>query len=975
MQQFRASCSCTFTCYRTGTSVPRPNYTYDRCHTMDEEPAQKRRKTLPSSEMPDLVSQIHNILARVMPCLSALDNISSSTLLHDINELVSLASTFTSVKPRVKSEWTTLADEVDKRGVELWNASTHLRSMESENESAQVRVYANLRYAAYRLLEAGMEPEPTSERLVQMIHLASKAAGALTGIHELGSAKNILETAAKMEEQLQSSEAPDNAEPRKRAEALTAYYSERMETEMQANNESVAYFMLQQCTDETRLSMLPLSEIELLGTKVLNIGKKIMKGTWDPDKDTGDNQEINAKRAMSATKWFRAALQVLDRVNEQVSLGLRDLKRTTLRSLARAFFAASEINPETLASSEETIHQLLGTLKQTGTPEHQQLLWMKLAVLKRRKASEKELLDAFGNIISALDLTEPEVTSVLVEMSSLGDENSALKVTIARALLTRGLEASNQNTQDAVGRTLLTLLTNCKANLNADITYRNIETALNEICERADFTLDRPSSLACQTILVNFGDLFFKGRKWTKAAAFFMLCTHKAFNITAKTSFPNAMRKAALSWIHAGDYDRASHIAAQCPIQEARTHYLHLLVAVHRDQEENAISAVSDMVNASDFDRSQLGMVMQLAQENKMKTLIQAVLEALLHIFRVRGLMVERLEEPVQEYLADTLPNITPVVIANDLQWLWRTVYNIGVRCCTVWDDNYYVSEVFRHAILLMEACEKTSLSGADDFITAHKATACFIMMSQKVFSARGAADGERRLALHLEILQDIAVCKTSLKTARQHSVHGSQEEQLGTMLQTCLVFEVEQLSCVRHWAPIVELIKETSLVPTPTMDALEMIMDILWKNNDCPTDVLYAGLEAILRSSLENTRLPMSKFCRWLRAVCDILLMRGRSSDRQKALQYFKQALELLQLWRECPDFEELYPTDERQWLFSVAYNTGLDDFRHSNVEEGMRWFAVASGLCDYVPNGEEHRKRVNKIQRNVTARINLDR
>ncbi|KZO99623.1 hypothetical protein CALVIDRAFT_534042 [Calocera viscosa TUFC12733] len=27
---------------------------------MDEEPAQKRRKTLPSSEMPDLVSQIHS---------------------------------------------------------------------------------------------------------------------------------------------------------------------------------------------------------------------------------------------------------------------------------------------------------------------------------------------------------------------------------------------------------------------------------------------------------------------------------------------------------------------------------------------------------------------------------------------------------------------------------------------------------------------------------------------------------------------------------------------------------------------------------------------------------------------------------------------------------------------------------------------------------------------------------------------------
>ncbi|KZT61783.1 hypothetical protein CALCODRAFT_326070 [Calocera cornea HHB12733] len=114
--------------------------------------------------------------------------------------------------------------------------------------------------------------------IVQMIHLASKTANALSGIQEVEAANNILETAAKMEGQLKNMEFRRAAEPQKCAEALTAYYCERMESAAQANNESVAFFMMQQsmgeptfaisfpipllsCEDETRLSLLPLSDV------------------------------------------------------------------------------------------------------------------------------------------------------------------------------------------------------------------------------------------------------------------------------------------------------------------------------------------------------------------------------------------------------------------------------------------------------------------------------------------------------------------------------------------------------------------------------------------------------------------------------------------------------------------------------------------------------------------------------------------
>ncbi|KZT61782.1 hypothetical protein CALCODRAFT_463563 [Calocera cornea HHB12733] len=742
-----------------------------------------------------------------------------------------------------------------------------------------------------------------------------------------------------------------------------------------------------------------------------------MKGTWDPDTNPDEKQDINPTRALSATKWFRASLQVIDRVSERESLGVRDLKRATLRSLARALFAAADINPDSLTSSEETIHELLCMLNdETGSSEHLKLLWMKLEVVKKRKGDDKELLDAFGTLIDVMELTESEVTNVLVGMNSLGDERSALKITVSRFLLTRCLEVSNK---DAVCRTLLTLLFYCKKNLDDDITYRNIETALNEVTEHSGFTLDKTSSLACQTMIVGFGDLFFSSRKWTKAAAFYMLAAHQAFIVTEKTSFPRVMMKAALSLINGGELDQASHIARQCPIQDARTHYLHLMVAVKQGREEDAITAVSNMVNASGLERSQLGLVMQLARDESMRALVQSVLEALLYVFRERGeppgdvsvlllyrciirLLADRLEEPgaetedilaalfehlssLQGYLAETLPKITPVSITSDLQGLWRTVYNVGVYGCLAWEDDV-ISEVFRHAILLMDACEKTNLGGRDSHIIAYRASASFIVVSGKVFLARGTPDSEKREALHRNVLQDIAALKAHLREARQQMATGDQEERVAKMLQTCLVYEVEQLSCLKQWTPIIQLIKETALIPAPTMDGLQMIADILWRDTDCPSDgeslvqradpwlttpVLYEALEAILRTSLECSRLPEAKFCRWLRALCDILLKGGKSSDRTKALQYFKQAADVLQSWRDRLDFDEVYPIDERQWLLSMAYNTGIDDFRLSITDEGSEWLSLASIFCNFVPNGQVQRAKVNRIHSDLTARF----
>ena len=59
--------------------------------------------------------------------------------------------------------------------------------------------------------------------------------------------------------------------------------------------------------------------------------------------------------------------------------------------------------------------------------------------------------------------------------------------------------------------------------------------------------------------------------------------------------------------------------------------------------------------------------------------------------------------------------------------------------------------------------------------------------------------------------------------------------------------------------------------------------------------------MQAILKSCIDRGHVGCERFSRWLRAICTILLSRGRPSDRVKALGYVEQALDVM----KCADPE----------------------------------------------------------------------
>ena len=67
------------------------------------------------------------------------------------------------------------------------------------------------------------------------------------------------------------------------------------------------------------------------------------------------------------------------------------------------------------------------------------------------------------------------------------------------------------------------------------------------------------------------------------------------------------------------------------------------------------------------------------------------------------------------------------------------------------------------------------------------------------------------------------------------------------------------------------------------------------WSYPESPVPVIYTALECILASAMQQEAMSISKFSRWMRAICFILLSKNRPTDRVKALSYIQQAVEVL--------------------------------------------------------------------------------
>ncbi|KAJ8703329.1 sporulation-specific protein 22, variant 2 [Pleurotus ostreatus] len=827
------------------------------------------------------------------------------------------------------------------------------------------------------------------------------------------------------EDMLKGSDDPTGAHRQSKACATVVFLSTRMEAAWKEGNHSMAEYMAQRITgtiitshsigmlasaeilihvmlsddDEQRLTLLPPHQRELLAIKLHNIGKSMLKG------DSRQNGSVtDGTKAQDAVKWLQKSYTIVEQLEGPDTPGIAELKIAILRSLARAYFLSSASNPENLSRAEATLQELIPTIdasKQHASSEYLELRWQRLAILKRRKAGDPAIIDAFRSIIDNMSFSETSVTDVLQELRTLNHRH-ALATTVNQYCLERAVEC-HKSGSNYVDRLLLSLIFHCSKDDDHARAMSDLETAFNHL-HQADHVLPSVPTTACLTLIWQYGDRDYRAKKWTNAADWYIAGSHQVFRSTRPESSSKCLRKAALCYMEQREFAKATSVIRRCPTNEATTHYIVLLIAVHQGLDDEAIRAVQDMVKAPDFDRRMLLLATQLSHDVDMKTLLLSVLQSLLRTLKfadggetaveamtllrcIIRLILKLLVEPganravltdalVEHFqTAKTLTEAACTqkafsIINKDVSWLWRTAYNAAIQACTEWEDaNEKISDLFEIARDLLRVCCEESTIDVDGDLHLYLLNASFSALCGRVFATRAKAASEGAADDFRTVASDINICKTTINSVmnKKKIVAVDDVRRVKYFLHILRIFQSESLANLKEWDELLEVIAEITESDELAVETYEAIADILWTDKDCPVNVLYAALEAILHASLNHGSLSVEKFARWLRAICTIILSRNTIADRAKAIGYVEQAATVME---EHQAGEDPYPMDERQWLLSTSYNTGIECLHASSLDEAKRWFESATVVCRFVPDGRSLANKISETYAHLLAR-----
>jgi len=89
------------------------------------------------------------------------------------------------------------------------------------------------------------------------------------------------------------------------------------------------------------------------------------------------------------------------------------------------------------------------------------------------------------------------------------------------------------------------------------------------------------------------------------------------------------------------------------------------------------------------------------------------------------------------------------------------------------------------------------------------------------------------------------------------------------------------------------------------------------------------------------------------------------------KAIGYIEQAIVVLEEHGSADDnVDEIYPMDERYWLLTSSYNTGIECLHVCLLDDARRWFEASSRICGYVPDGALRAKKISETYTHLMTR-----
>ncbi|CDZ98375.1 Tetratricopeptide-like helical [Phaffia rhodozyma] len=942
----------------------------------------KKRKAVDPSDplvsIKGLITSIKPLLQATRPSIPV-----SSDLQHLLTTLTFQASNLAAAIAQSRSAPIPAADQdlLDTDGVAMWNRSSQLLldlDHQTDPKSDTNELYGMVRLAAFQLIVLTYEPELDAGGLTRLLMLGSKAASALllTTLHNQ-EVDRVLTQCATFEEQLSKAPASNvDSEKKERARATTMYYLSRAESMFRQDKLEPAFFMIGKAADEQRLSLLSEKETHA----VLHLIQRIGHTLTTSSKEHNDGDLEISKNAMTAVEWLSLGLRLTEGNHWSLLKGrtekVETVKRDILFNLAQAYIISSSLRPENMERAEASLDELLADDTALKCPRSQQFKWLKLHCVKQRPASDPQLLEAFRAVINAGNLFGSTVDSLIRDTmhSKLGISRnvsySVLRHTLSVLLLTyaQADEDDRPDLSASIIKVLLSIALFARGEPDIDKSIREIRSSFDMIDEQTSFELDSTPCAALQTLVWQIGNARYAAVGGLHdAIAFYLLLTHPALKVLGE-SVPKLHKKIAMCYIRLEDYERAMEHIRKSPWEEAATHYLRFLLYLNQSEcmEDEAVGAIKDMSRCQDNSGKMIMLTTQLASDASLSRLLEISLSTLLDAIQtgtfpeaekstvfvlIRCLVrlsLKQLENLPTEVgddanrlgLENTLlrhfeagleKSIEAVAsqeasqAEKEISWLYKQAYNAAVTGCQQGWSESCVYKMFELSSSMMDIFQKVSFV-TDPDLPFNNCLASFAACSGRMLEARE-QDGEAKKS-SLQILgRNIETC---LKTCRQvvdPQSDSPRSDKIKEMIMVLIAFQVEASCALQEWKKAETIVEEFMAKKEASVQLFESLANIIWRQDGCPTDVVYTILRRILFSSLDLDLIPsLDKLSRWLRTLISILNARGRASDIEESLSLLNQGIDLLKA--NAGSLSQSYPEDEVEWLLAVAWNKGNEDY-----------------------------------------------
>ncbi|EGG02845.1 uncharacterized protein MELLADRAFT_109837 [Melampsora larici-populina 98AG31] len=639
-------------------------------------------------------------------------------------------------------EW---EDQLDRRGVELWNQSSRIKRQIDEQFKNQFQLkeiyFKSLNFLHFQNLPNQNQfnkpinfkthecQKVYSSILLRLIDVTTKTVKALLPSFDLKAATSNIDIACECEEKLakESQNWKTSHESDQYLRTLINYYAIKADYSWATGNETATMFNLRQALDKSNLLSSPKGFQDSINiiSKLYAFSHLMLRSSIGYNK-IEESKASKKSMNLQASQWLTFALESIEslgtksfipgQILERISYD--DLRLKIIKALAFVYF---EISKDQKGSEAEVTRQRGDrAFDEALKLKPDQEMWLHKI---RRLGQQKEFGPELKSAISAVLKTQPFDKKLLGILHSVSHQisNENYRMDVYASILIACVGRRDPAEQALGGPSIYAIVSFVGANLtksykNLNLSDKGVIPSTWNLDQRLDFlqritdAIMMDSAFITQSLIWSSGSKAYESKDFINAARWFTIGTHSMFHTVYDLTFGKLTRKGALSFMNAGDYDSARKLLSGLSSEAQETasyNFIHFMIETALGNEQTAMESIKRMMSCIDFKPQTMIFAARQADQRGLKEVLNFIFQELLSL--ISGDSIAR-SSPIE--------GLDPIIL---LRWLIRM--DLARIETSSGDDLEYAEKAFEHYSLAQRILEKQRYNDGSEKINAKDAT------------------------------------------------------------------------------------------------------------------------------------------------------------------------------------------------------------------------------------------------------------